>query len=703
MLGSAAVLIVALGAALAVSPSPASAFPYSEVDFSGHGWGHGMGMGQWGALGYAIGQDNGAGNFTWQQIIEHYYGTLTSPVDGSTATAIAPLPHSQSDTGSMITVAITEDLGDVIVTSQQPFSVTAGATTYQEAAGTGVRFQLVANTDTWNFETSPGCGGPWSSPIGPAVVGPKATPDTPAPFPTSESTATLDNQAMQLCLSPQSLYFRGSIAGTVNSINQPRTVNVLPLQQYLADVTPSESPTSWYTLGGPDPNAPAGYDWGFEALEAQAVAARSYAMAPYGSSPTTGDLQGWFGYADICDSTACQYYPGVQNENTVTDAAVTDTANDAVTSQDGQVTMSTQYSSSTGGYSAGGTFAAVVDAGDAVSYNSHHDWTAQIPVSTIEGAYPQIGTLESINVTSRNGLGDMGGRVLDLTLDGSSGTASMTGSYFAGQFGLQSDWFTVTNETSGNVSGYYVAATDGGVFAYGSAQFYGSMGGHQLNAPMVGMASLPNGSGYWLDASDGGIFAFGNAPFYGSMGGHHLNAPVVGMAATPDGKGYWLVASDGGIFAYGDAPFEGSMGGKPLNEPVVGMAATSDGKGYWLVASDGGIFAFGSAQFHGSMGGHPLNKPVVGMAATSDGGGYWLVGSDGGIFAFGDAQYYGSLPGEGVTDTVVSIMATGDNGGYLIVSGPGNVYPFGDAPQFGEPSSAKPTHPMVGGATVLVG
>ena len=78
--------------------------------------------------------------------------------------------------------------------------------------------------------------------------------------------------------------------------------------------------------------------------------------------------------------------------------------------------------------------------------------------------------------------------------------------------------------------------------------------------------------GYWFVASDGGIFSF-NAPFYGSMGAKHLNAPIVGMASTPDGKGYWFVASDGGIFSFGDAKFYGSMGGKHLNAPIVGMAA----------------------------------------------------------------------------------------------------------------------------------
>src|SRR6185437_7457605 len=116
-----------------------------------------------------------------------------------------------------------------------------------------------------------------------------------------------------------------------------------------------------------------------------------------------------------------------------------------------------------------------------------------------------------------------------------------------------------------------------------------------------------NGLGYWLTAADGGLFAFGDAQFYGSMGGRPLNQPIVGVAATQDDQGYWEVASDGGLFAFGDAQFYGSMGGRPLNQPVVGLASTLDGGGYWEVASDGGLFAFGDAQFYGSMGGRPLN------------------------------------------------------------------------------------------------
>ena len=132
----------------------------------------------------------------------------------------------------------------------------------------------------------------------------------------------------------------------------------------------------------------------------------------------------------------------------------------------------------------------------------------------------------------------------------------------------------------------------------------------------------PDGDGYWLVASDGGIFSYGDAVFYGSTGSIHLNQPVVGMAAAPGGTGYWLVASDGGIFAYGTAPFLGSMGGTPLNAPIVGMAAGTGG--YWMAAMDGGVFNFGTP-FLGSMGGQPNPNPIRAIAATHAGKGYWLL------------------------------------------------------------------------------
>ncbi len=92
-----------------------------------------------------------------------------------------------------------------------------------------------------------------------------------------------------------------------------------------------------------------------------------------------------------------------------------------------------------------------------------------------------------------------------------------------------------------------------------------------LNKPVVGMASTPDGGGYWLVASDGGIFAFGDATFFGSTGAVQLNQPMVGMASSGFPGGYWLVASDGGIFAFGGAKYFGSTGAMHLNKPIVGM------------------------------------------------------------------------------------------------------------------------------------
>ena len=73
-------------------------------------------------------------------------------------------------------------------------------------------------------------------------------------------------------------------------------------------------------------------------------------------------------------------------------------------------------------------------------------------------------------------------------------------------------------------------------------------------------------------ASDGGIFTFGDAHFYGSAGSLPLTKPIIGMVAAPGGHGYWLSASDGGVFSYGNAPFRGSLGGHTLAAPIVGLA-----------------------------------------------------------------------------------------------------------------------------------
>ena len=90
---------------------------------------------------------------------------------------------------------------------------------------------------------------------------------------------------------------------------------------------------------------------------------------------------------------------------------------------------------------------------------------------------------------------------------------------------------------------------------------------------MQSLVPTRDGLGYWLVASDGGIFAFGSAPFRGSMGSTPLNKPVVGMVRY--GVGYLMVAADGGIFSFSDRPFVGSLGDHPPAKPIV-FAATLD-------------------------------------------------------------------------------------------------------------------------------
>jgi hypothetical protein len=242
-------------------------------------------------------------------------------------------------------------------------------------------------------------------------------------------------------------------------------------------------------------------------------------------------------------------------------------------------------------------------------------------------------------------------------------------------------------------SGYWEVASDGGLFSFGGAGFYGSMGGKPLNQPIVGMAPTGDRVGYFEVASDGGMFAFGDAAFQGSMGGKALNKPIVGMSVDPATGGYWEVASDGGLFAF-NAPFFGSMGGQPLNSPVVGMVATPDGQGYFEVAADGGIFAFGDAVFQGSMGGKPLNKPIVGIAVDPGTGGYWEVASDGGLFSF-NAPFAGSMGGQHLNMPIVGMAANLATGGYWEVASDGGLFAF-NAPFAGSMGGQHLNMPIVG-------
>ena len=244
--------------------------------------------------------------------------------------------------------------------------------------------------------------------------------------------------------------------------------------------------------------------------------------------------------------------------------------------------------------------------------------------------------------------------------------------------------------------GYRLVATDGGVFAFGSAGFHGSTGDLALNSPIRTMASTPSGRGYWLAAGDGGMFAFGDAGFFGSTGSMKLNRPIVGMTPTPSGNGYWLVASDGGVFTFGDAAFFGSTGSMRLNRPIVGMAPTVTGKGYWLVASDGGLFSFGDAGYFGSTGDLVLNSPIVSIVTKPWSDGYWLVAADGGVFAFGAAEFLGSAGDLRLNSPIVGAAGAPAGDGSWFVAADGGVFAFGRSAFHGSAGGTALNRPVVG-------
>jgi hypothetical protein len=175
---------------------------------------------------------------------------------------------------------------------------------------------------------------------------------------------------------------------------------------------------------------------------------------------------------------------------------------------------------------------------------------------------------------------------------------------------------------------YEVGANDmGTVDPYGDAVSYGDTTKLLMQDPKQGayhgspvaMASTPDGKGYWEVYSDGGVFSFGDAHFYGSMSGHPLFRPIVGITATADGKGYWLVGADGGVFAFGDARYAGGAIGYGNRGDIVGMARNPIGPGYWLTSSDGGVYSFGGAEYFGSVTqfGIHLHAPIVAIVARS--------------------------------------------------------------------------------------
>ncbi len=83
--------------------------------------------------------------------------------------------------------------------------------------------------------------------------------------------------------------------------------------------------------------------------------------------------------------------------------------------------------------------------------------------------------------------------------------------------GAKGSWTGIASSPTGN--GFLLASSNGAVVGCGDAVPFGGLSSTTLNAPVVGMTATLNVKGYWMVASDGGVFSFGEAQFYGSMGG----------------------------------------------------------------------------------------------------------------------------------------------------------------------------------------
>ena len=276
-LASLVIAIAIAGTASAQAPTPAISYGEPLFVVSGRGYGHGVGMSQYGAFGQAK-----AGR-TYDQILAHYY------------------------TGTELGTARTKDVRVLLAEGRSAVTIaSAGAFSIRDAAGERYRLPPGALT------------------LGADLDLPAPTPDaqaTPRPKPTPPLVAVPGKAATPLSLDGRP--YRGRLEIGVDGALL-RVVNVVGLESYVQGVVAGEVP----------------YSWPAEALKAQAVAARSYALSHL--------LKGK--PFDLYSDVRSQVYTGLAGEKPSTTEAVKATAGEVVL-YDGKV-ASTLYFSSSGGKTA---------------------------------------------------------------------------------------------------------------------------------------------------------------------------------------------------------------------------------------------------------------------------------------------------------------------------------------------------------------
>lgn len=278
------------------------------------------------------------------------------------------------------------------------------------------------------------------------------------------------------------------------------TVNVVDLERYVEGVVPTEMSPSW----------PAA------ALQAQAIAARTYAL--FERAARTGS------YYDICDTSMCQVYGGLGSTAAASNTAVM--ATKGIYLSYGARPAFTQFSASNGGWESYGGYPYLPSKADPYTptaeqvYGRSYSWSKPaVAVAPLENAYPSIGTLRSVVITSREGGtgATWQGRVMSMTLNGTTGSVPITGSRFAALYGLSSTWFTLQVSSPTYATGSHVKS--------GWTSSLGQPIGPELTATVQGV------TGYYQRFPHG--YALATSPY----GTYRLNGSIL-QAWSPTAHGW---------------------------------------------------------------------------------------------------------------------------------------------------------------------
>ncbi len=238
--------------------------------------------------------------------------------------------------------------------------------------------------------------------------------------------------------------YRGGLSFQLKTDGSFELINVVNIDQYVYGVLPSEI----------------GYNSPVEAIKAQAVAARSYALV----AARKGGNHNSSGF-DVCATTHCQVYKGADSEKNQTNQAAKDTAGQCIY-YDGEPVMA-YYAKNSGGYTQNvsdvwgsdlGYLKAVPD-----PYCAEYKWEKTYSFSEIENILEKagkgVGTISSIEITARN----QNYNVKEITFTGSTGTQVMKCANFrsmlgataikSSMFGFNGQVTTVNVDRYGNLAG----------------------------------------------------------------------------------------------------------------------------------------------------------------------------------------------------------------------------------------------------------